>query len=195
MPFQFTCEQCGKSFIRPCRRTPNQPSRYCSRACQFAPRAGIFQDDGTVLVALTQGRFAIIDGADAERVLAFNWAYSSGYAGRDFGGRGRKKSVALHRWLMGTPDGMDTDHINGNKLDNRRSNLRVCTRAQNAQNRHAQTNNRSCQFKGVNLHKNGSWRMHIQVSGFSTSEEAARAYDRVARMFHGEFANLNFPDE
>jgi hypothetical protein len=160
------------------------------------PRVGIPQADGSVLVPLTQGKFAIIDEADADSVLASNWSFGrQGYAVRHVGGRDSRNYLLMHRWLMDTPKGMDTDHINGNRIDNRRSNLRICTRSQNVRNRTVQRNNRSSPYKGVSRHSDGKWRLSINVAGYETAEEAARVYDRIARELHGEFARLNFPDE
>jgi len=98
---------------------------------------------------------------------------------------------------MDTPKGMDTDHINGNGLDNRRSNLRVCTRAQNALNTGAYSNNKSG-FKGVSLDYKYKvkWRADIQVNGkqiflgyFDTKELAYQAYVEACTKHHKEFAN------
>ncbi len=76
-------------------------------------------------IALTQGKFALVDDADFEYLNQFHWCYSnSGYAMR-------YKAILMHREILGTPKGFDTDHINYNKLDNRRSNLRIATKSQN----------------------------------------------------------------
>lgn len=106
----------------------------------------------------------------------------------------------MHRIIAKTPKGMLTDHINGNKLDNRLENLRNCTNQQNQANRGAPVNNRSG-YKGVSQHHAGaSFRAaithhnkFIHIGAYPTAEEAARAYDEKAREFWGEYAYQNFP--
>ena len=106
--------------------------------------------------------------------------------------------VLIHRWLMGEPPGLDVDHRNHDKLDNRRANLRVCTRADNMKNRRLRSDSVSG-YKGVGGSPKGRWVAKITSDGrrlhlgtFDTAEEAARAYDGAARELHGEFALLNF---
>jgi len=106
------------------------------------------------------------------------------------------KVVKLHRHLMNCPPHLQVDHINGDILDNRKSNLRICTQAQNAANSPRQRNNTSG-YKGVS--KNGdSWMAKIMIDKrpiylgtFSTKELAAKAYNTAAIKYHKEFANLN----
>ena len=90
------------------------------------------------------------------------------------------------------------DHIDGDGLNNVRSNLRSCTQAQNGLNRSAKAGKR---FKGVYQHRSGRFYAQIAIHGivssskpFGTVEEAARAYDDMAVRLHGEWARLNFPD-
>jgi len=107
----------------------------------------------------------------------------------------------LHRFIMKeelekSPKGMVVDHINGNGLDNRKENLRVCTVAQNNQNGPPQG---KIKFRGVNQH-GSNYRAQIwtpkaiNIGTFPTIEEAALAYDKKAKEHFGEFATLNFPD-
>jgi hypothetical protein len=154
-------------------------------------------DDGITVVPLTQGKVAIIDSADAERVLARRWRIDAyGYALTGTG----KGTITLHRFLMDAQPGEEVDHANRDKLDNRRSNLRFVTHAQNCVNAGLRRTN-SSGFKGVTWHKRTqTWRAYIRVNGrqvhighFSTPEDAARAYDDAAAAEWGDFAFLNFP--
>lgn len=119
----------------------------------------------------------------------------------------KKKTVLLHRHIMDAKPGEIIDHINGNPLDNRRQNLRLCTHSQNAMNRSkANWPNRKILnhgFKGIIRHSKPNlkkpWYARIQANGlvflsrrFEAPHEAARAYDELAKKYHGEFARLNF---
>ena len=109
----------------------------------------------------------------------------------------------LHRLICNTPEGMVTDHINGDSLDNRKSNLRVCTNAENARNNTLSATS-SVGFKGVQGKSDGSrlpYRARIKynykeilLGRFVTKEEAALAYDKKAKELFGEYASLNYPD-
>lgn len=108
------------------------------------------------------------------------------------------KQVRLSRLLAAPPSGMVVDHINGNPLDNRRSNLRVCTVKENNWNRKRRVGGTSL-YKGVSRAPNG-WFANIWPHGkcrhlgrFKSEIDAARAYDEAAREEYGEFACLNFP--
>ena len=148
-------------------------------------------------IPLTRGTFATVDDADADLVSAFKWHATSTrglwYARREIGGRAQM----MHSLLVNSPL---VDHVNGNGLDNRRSNLRPATPAQNMQNRMRFRTARS-QFKGLLwCHRDGRWRARITVIGkridlgrFSDERDAALAYDMAARQHFGEFAALNFP--
>lgn len=157
----------------------------------------------SVQIPLTQGLTATIDKADLTRVLAAGkWHakrdrvgfYAARNIRREDGTRG---TLRLHTFLTGWPL---VDHVNGDGLDNRHSNLRPATDAQNRQNRRRQANN-SSGYKGVDWFKRqGRWRARIKAAGtwyflgyHDNAEEAARAYDAAALELHGEFARLNFP--
>ncbi len=156
----------------------------------------------TVEVPLSRGYVAIVDEADAGRVLSHKWSVRP--SGRNVYAQravqrpdGVWTTQALHTFLTGYER---TDHRNGNGLDNRRSNLRDATREGNSQNRRQRADNTSG-YKGVTWHKRiDKWQAKVKADGVSrhvgyyeTAEEAARAYDIAARFFHGEYASLNFP--
>lgn len=161
-----------------------------------------------VEVPLTQGKIAIIDDEDAERILAYKWfAAWHGpskiwYAHRSERIDGKGQTVRMHRFILNAPSRLQVDHINRDGLDNRRSNLRLATHAQNQRNRLSALAN-TLGFRGVReLPRGGAFSAHIKVDGeairiapFKTAEDAARAYDLLAKHYHGEFATLNFPDE
>lgn len=103
----------------------------------------------------------------------------------------------VHRLILAAPRGRIVDHINRDRLDNRRENLRFCTIGQNLRNSRKRTG--ANPYKGVTKAQYGKWRAQIFlnyhyhfIGNFTTPEEAARAYDEVARAIHQEFAGLNF---
>lgn len=158
--------------------------------------------DGITLVFLTRGKVAIIDTADADLILAHKWhAISKGYASRRIGLRGPQ--VMMHREILGLPitgNNPQGDHINRNRLDNRRCNLRIATPSQNAANTVGKRKSHSG-FRGVHRASKARWKAMISVGGknkhlgnFTSRDDAARAYDEAARQLYGEFAVLNFPD-
>ncbi len=108
-----------------------------------------------------------------------------------------KRTYFLHRLIMNPPKGMVVDHINGDTLDNRRENLRVCTQFENMSNRKTNTNNKFG-FKGVNYHKqSGKYRARISVANrrislglYSTPEDAFEAYKNASKIYHKEFSNI-----
>ena len=143
-----------------------------------------------IKLPLKQGGYALIDDR-FKHLLQYSWRLDrKGYAVRTPGG----KSVKLHRVIMDAPDDRDVDHINHNKLDNRQSNLRVCTRSQNSLNRSKRVNCSSI-FKGVYYYaRHRNWRAQIKgihIGYFATETEAATAYDDRAMAMFGKFAKLN----
>lgn len=99
----------------------------------------------------------------------------------------------IHRMIMSEPPGMVIDHIDGNKLDNRKENLRICTQQQNGWNRGKPSNNTSG-FKGVCWHKQTQkWQAiinHKHIGYFKTAEKAYEAYVKAAQELHGDFAKF-----
>lgn len=130
------------------------------------------------------------------------YVMTRGYVAHSFKEKHRKFSttVKLHRLIMNATPEQVVDHINGNKLDNRRENLRVCTQAENTRNNRTPRKNKTSRFKGVSWYPRGNrWKAQIQVNKqkkhigyFPSEEEAALAYDEAAERLHGEFASKNF---
>lgn len=89
------------------------------------------EKDDYYLIPLSSGKFAIIDKDDLDKVINTNWCYSSGYAMSTSNGK-----RPMHRVINNTPDGMCTDHINGDKLDNRKCNLRSISRIDHIKHHH-----------------------------------------------------------
>lgn len=140
--------------------------------------------------------FAIIDEVDRELVMKYRWnLHGAGYAV----GQGGK--LLMHRLVLGAEKGRQIDHVNGNKLDNRRENLRYCTVRENSRNMHARRMNSTSRFKGV-FRFRMLWSVVIVFDGrqhfvgaLADEEAAARIYDGLAREYFREFAQTNFPGD
>lgn len=160
-------------------------------------------------IPLSNGDFALVDDEDFDRLMAMGkwWVDKDGYAVKSATFRaenGIKKSlkILMHREILNVPIGMITDHINGNKVDNRKSNLRKCNFHENARNYPTPKNNTSG-FKGVVWNKRDKkwfaritvFRKKIYLGYFDCKIKAARAYNEAAIKYHKEFAKLNIiPD-
>lgn len=152
------------------------------------------------MIPITKGVVVIVDRADLNPLSAHRWQLTSnGYAAR--GGGPYRPTVLMHRQILGVPDGLYADHINGDRLDNRRANLRICTAAENARNRRKTGRRCTSEFKGVRELSAGRWAASIKADGevnhlgvFQSALDAALAYDRAAISLFGDFAVLNVPD-
>jgi hypothetical protein len=150
-------------------------------------------------IPLTQGKVALVDDADYPWLAPWDWRFSSaGYALRTIYPNDQRRHFHLHRVLMNAQRGQLVDHINGNRLDNRRANLRLVTRSQNQWNRRPNAKG-SSPYKGVCWHRKG-WMSRIRVHErrlhlgyYPTPELAAQVYDAAARRLFGLYAQLNFP--
>lgn len=151
-------------------------------------------------IPLDWGQFAIVDAADFNWLNQYAWRLMSSGNGLYYACRiEHGKMILMHREIMQTPPGLVVDHINHNPINNRRCNLRNCTRDQNRRNRQA-THTKSG-FVGVYPYGK-KWQARIYADGkvvyrevFADKVEAAKARDRKAYELYGPFAYLNFPDE
>lgn len=146
----------------------------------------------------------LIDDEDWKRISLYCWHLAPQFRQPDkYKVRGEidGKKVFLHRFIMNFPKSCKIDHINGDTLDNRKCNLRICTQAENAYNRKINSNNKSG-FKGVHFKRaNQKWcaqiqfnRKSIHLGYFNDKLQAAKAYDTAAIKLFGVFAKLNFSE-
>ena len=154
-------------------------------------------------IPLTQGKVALVAREDYAELIKYKWiAFKNG--GRYYAVRNNSRSerrcgapirIHMHRQITEAPNDMFVDHIDMDGLNNTKTNLRVCTKSQNMQNRPKTALNRSG-FKGVSFDKaRGKWTSHIQsnkkllaLGRFDTPLEAYKAYCEACVKYHGEFA-------
>jgi len=158
-------------------------------------------------IPLTQGKYAIVDPEDFERLNKHKWqankSQNTFYAVRTVRVGEKCISVKMHREVIHPPDHLVVDHINHNGWDNRKANLRHATRSQNNFNRSIiKKEDSSSKNKGVSWKKDKKkWQAQIYVNGqfkflgyFKNEIQAAKAYDEAAKKHYGQFACLTFPD-
>lgn len=157
----------------------------------------ILSDDGLYFECFTKkGEAFFIDASDYEVIKKHSWYISKrGYVTTNI----KRKATPMHKILLGENKGFDVDHISGNKLDNRRSNLRICTHQQNMFNQKIRSTNKTG-FIGVSLIKKiGKYEAYIHHNGrkkylgiYKNPIEAAIERDKEAIKIFGKFARLNF---
>ena len=149
-------------------------------------------------IKLTQGKFALVDNEDFEWLNQWKWYFRNGYAVRGIWNNDKKNmdTIRMHRIIIRAPENSQVDHVDGNKLDNRRVNLRLCSPLQNKRNQKLYKNNKSG-FKGVSLHVDNPykrWVAQIRVEGkllhlgyFLDKYLASQTYQKAARKYFGVF--------
>lgn len=149
-----------------------------------------------------KGHIVIIDDTYLNFVLEGKWWTNTNSCGQVyFHTRVNNKAVLLHRFIMGCPKNMVVDHINGNTLDNRKQNLRICTKLQNQYNQKKHKGKSHSKYKGVTFRKelkSKPWEAFIykdrkskRLGYFITEKEAALAYNEAAIKCYGQFSKLN----
>lgn len=170
-------------------------------------------------IPLTKGKVSLIDDEDFEKVSKFHWAFDGRYARSVFKRPSAKRkrdprgqtNIYLHRFILGLYDEnfnsiprsrKEVDHINRNKLDNRKENLRLITSSQNKVNQPKRNIKKATSvFKGVSFYKSGNYTAwaakitakdkYINLGYYDTEKDAARAYNAAAKLIHGEYVILN----
>ena len=179
-------------------------SKTSGAASNLQVRSSVPADSGqSRLVPLSQGKFATVDPEDYEWLSQWKWSlrkapYTS-YAVRGTKINGKWTTIIMHRLIMNAQKGQEIDHINHNGLDNRKCNLRFCTRSQNIMNTRPKRG--TSKYKGVSWCKmTQNWLSCIMMDGeyinlgyYDDEIDAAKTYDDKAKELFGEFACLNFP--
>lgn len=153
------------------------------------------------VIELTKGQVAIVDDEDFERIAQWRWHVSKkGYVTRSVafydGDKRRNRTIYMALEILPAKPGHTVDHRNGNKLDNRRLNLRHATSGQQAYNRKIRRES-STGFKGVSKNGHGfiarikAGKARKNLGTFPTALAAYAAYQTAAIELHGEFARLN----
>jgi hypothetical protein len=164
-------------------------------------------EQAIAMVTVSADHVALIESRDLELVSGYRWYPLFGHNGKIYVVANVKKTIVyMHRLIAGTPKGLETDHVNGDGLDNRRGNLRTATCSLNSANTwkpaRPDGSAHTSKFKGVSWDRaRGKWQSKINPGGgtknlgrYRSEEDAARAYDAAAVASWGEFARLNFPD-
>lgn len=155
-------------------------------------------------IVLSGGKLVTLVDADSyESLIQWNWCFDGRYVYRRQhlkmeSEKQKYQKIYLHKLVNNTPERLDTDHINSNKLDNRRCNLRSATRSQNNANQRKREN-LSSKYKGVCWDKRLSkWKAEIKIHGkkkhlgvFISEEDAAAAYDAAARELFSDYSKVN----
>lgn len=149
---------------------------------------------GCTWIPLAGGKFTLINEYLAPEIRKRDWHIRNGYA---VSLDDNKSPIRLHRLVTNAPNDTHVDHINGDRLDNRLENLRICTNEENRRNNNKLNKHNTSGYRGVRKFKK-KWRAQICVNGeiihlgtFSDAIQAAHVYDEAALKHHGEFATTN----
>lgn len=152
-------------------------------------------------IPLTKGLFAIVDEEDYEKLSKIKWrsllsSKNISYAIRTIQQNYKKENILMHRFVLNLSDKtLHIDHINGNGLDNRKSNLRITNRNGNMRNLTRERVNNTSGYRGVSFDKESNkWLSYIYINRkqkklgrFTNKEDAAIAFDKAAKSLFGDF--------
>lgn len=189
----------GKSSLQRCSEDNPYPEKSQSIIAKHFAETDL---SAPRVILRSDGAEVYVDAADYDRLRCKRWfpaGTDGAYAGRSETTGGTMRRVYMHREIMSPPPGCVVDHVNGNRLDNRRCNLRIASRSQNAANR-GRTRNPSG-FHGVCADpENARYQASVTKDGArfrgpwrKDADTAAHDYDALARGIHDKFATLNFP--
>ncbi len=156
---------------------------------------------------LNEGKKAVVDDSEYGHLIKFHWYVDqNGYVVRRDRGKKSERTFYMHRQIMGDPKYLVVDHVDRNPLNNSISNLRLCFQKNNSTNRIGWAKKSTSPYKGVfyrgNRKQKNPWvasityeRKQHHLGQFPDSRSAAKAYNKAARKYHGEFALLNKIEE
>jgi hypothetical protein len=160
-------------------------------SCTQCPINKYFSRDGYMVGLTAKGEEFYFDKEDFELIKKYTWCIDSGYV------QNGNTKLRMHRLIMKTPKGLETDHVNHNTVDNRKSNLRICTTSENCCNRLKTKSPTTSKYKGVSRAYGGKWLGKISCNKvpytklFDTEIEAKKWRDMMALKLHKEFALTN----
>lgn len=174
----------------------------CALLARFRTTFGFLIEGIMKEILLSNGKTTMVNDEDYDFLNKWRWNFSGNYVLRhEWKNKKYAGTIIMHRLINKTPKGLVTDHIDGNTLNNQRTNLRSCTIVENVRNSKKQKNNKG-EFKGVCYDKKrNKYESHIMLNGrknhlgrYKTAIQAAVIYDFFAYKLFGVFANPNFKD-